>query len=496
MWWVVASVTTANPSIRVHYIRHGMSVWNAEQAKARASGENDENVKALGKRNMFVDAPLSERGVAEALALRSRLFSDGTDSGELGALVRCATEKTCPAPLLFTSNLRRAIDTGLLALRPLLESDASRRMTILPALQESCHYTDCTPLALNDGVAGAHPWSAQPASDDGNGLLRAPSRALAPSSSVPDGAAPTTTAASALAAAANASTAPELLDAILAMHGAALAAAAGADELAYVRETYLTSAIESAFRDGLTSERPRMEVYEQTKLGVPEYNCDRRVADGVSLKQVTTMARSAWERAMNPITERAAVLMLRVLEDSGTFPSNGDVTPPPVVITAHSRLLRELLFLSKSNMVSLMTPVKKMGWPRWDFRGDASTWSHDCAALLASDEWRLSNTGVVSFDVEVCVNSKEWGTLEDGETLRCDRPTITLKNCVLGPGSKMVPRKDEAGTPLWMYLAIGSSWATALLLGWLVRSFRLGSAPAEAPPAKIEPKRKRPVKAE
>ena len=36
--------------------------------------------------------------------------------------------------------------------------------------------------------------------------------------------------------------------------------AAGADELAYVRETYLTSAIESAFRDGLTSERPRMEV--------------------------------------------------------------------------------------------------------------------------------------------------------------------------------------------------------------------------------------------
>ena len=44
---------------------------------------------------------------------------------------------------------------------------------------------------------------------------------------------------------------------------------------------------------------------------------------------------------MNPITERAAVLMLRVLEDSGTFPSNGDVTPPPVVITAHSRLLRE-----------------------------------------------------------------------------------------------------------------------------------------------------------
>ena len=224
MWWVVAAVTTANPSIRVHYIRHGMSVWNAEQAKARASGENDENVKALGKRNMFVDAPLSERGVAEALALRSRLFSDGTDSGELGALVRCATEKTCPAPLLFTSNLRRAIDTGLLALRPLLESDASRRMTILPALQESCHYTDCTPLALNDGVAGAHPWSAQPASDDGNGLLRAPSRALAPSSSVPDGAAPTTTAASALAAAANASTAPELLDAILAMHGAALAA--------------------------------------------------------------------------------------------------------------------------------------------------------------------------------------------------------------------------------------------------------------------------------
>ena len=33
--------------------------------------------------------------------------------------------------------------------------------------------------------------------------------------------------------------------------------------------------------------------------------------------------------------------------------------------------------------------------------------AHSCAALLASDEWRLSNTGVVSFDVEVCVNSKE-----------------------------------------------------------------------------------------
>lgn len=138
-------------SIRVHYIRHGESFWNSGQAAARASGESEAAVKALGKTERFTDSPLSVKGVLQALSLRGRLFNtsaplDSSTGDDLESLVRRAKAKQCTPPVLYTSNLRRAIDTALLGLKPLLESDEANRITIIPALQETCHYTDCNPL--------------------------------------------------------------------------------------------------------------------------------------------------------------------------------------------------------------------------------------------------------------------------------------------------------------------------------------------------------------
>eukprot|EP00966_Prymnesium_polylepis_P207408 4804311-Prymnesium_polylepis.1 len=146
-----------NLTVRVYYIRHGQSVWNAEQAQMRASGQlTEEEIKAKGGSTDYTDSPLSAHGVGQALELRRLLFPDAVSAHErwlerpdtLGKYLRCAMRGSCRPARLLTSNLRRAIATLLLALRPALDSPAfaAPGVVLVPALQETCSHADCTPM--------------------------------------------------------------------------------------------------------------------------------------------------------------------------------------------------------------------------------------------------------------------------------------------------------------------------------------------------------------
>ena len=154
----LADGTTA--TARVYYIRHGQSQWNAEQTAMRKSGLSDAAIKKIGDEERFVDSPLSTRGVNEALTLQRNLtLTPDAPWYTLGGVARCALARTCE-PLLLTSNLRRAIDTTLLGLRPILESAVDYglyRVLVLPALQETCGHADCVPTARGSDGAFATP---------------------------------------------------------------------------------------------------------------------------------------------------------------------------------------------------------------------------------------------------------------------------------------------------------------------------------------------------
>ena len=169
-------------SIPVFYVRHGESVWNAAQGEARKEGRSEAVVRALGDELRFTDAPLTPKGVAQALGVRERLFSDGA-AGSLAALLRCAMAREgCPFPQLFVSNLRRAVDTGLLAFRPLIEARADDdHVVALPSLQETCWYADCVPLPRAAGgsleppplgATGDVPLPSSPPTTHGEQLVR------------------------------------------------------------------------------------------------------------------------------------------------------------------------------------------------------------------------------------------------------------------------------------------------------------------------------------
>ena len=287
-----------------------------------------------------------------------------------------------------------------------------------------------------------------------------------------------------------------------------LLCAAGSADADFVRHAYISSRMESVDVDN----GAMLAVYEQMYAGEkPMYEDKRRIADGVKLSEVAKSGSiTTFQRTMSPIAERLSVLMSQMLPASGVraprppevqsqhspYPSlchfwlqafgtdrSSQPHPTPVIIAGHSRFLRELLFAFLSNKLTFAS--EKKFWPHWSARALHSTISHECAAL-ATDELRLSNTGVVSFDLQVrthtpsrprrhlarcspptlrdgsqiCMNSKEWGVGADG-TPHCDLPTITMRNCVLGAGSTVVPR-TPGSAPLSILLLrawAGLSWA-------------------------------------
>ena len=388
-------------TLRVHYIRHGQSIWNAAQAEARLRGDSEAAVKALGHEEQFMDAPLSAEGVKQALTLRGRLFN-GIGGGELGDLLRCAVSGgNCQPPLVLTSNLRRAIDTALLALRPALDvSGGGQKLLSMPALQETCHYRDCTPLPLREVVDD----------DVVPGVLHAPVIAS-------------------LARSADEKSETPLLKMIVEMHGHALESAASASDAAFVRGAYRGAQFESAAAVS-GSHLALLALYEQAAVDASTYHDERRLPDALKLRELSALPVDAFEKTARPLTDRLSTLLHKMLPATGAFPSDpeAEILPRPVVIAGHSRLLRELLYFFNVNRARAMAPRRVAEWHDWSLRSDGL--SADCAAL-ATDEMRLSNTGVVSFDLQVCVPS---------ERGQCDEPTVTMSNCVLGAGSKVIPR--------------------------------------------------------
>jgi hypothetical protein len=363
--------------LRLHYIRHGESQWNAEQSAAREERMAETALRALADEPRFIDSPLSPKGVEQALALGERhraLNEDNDMSSSLHRLLGCAANSACPAPTLFVSNLRRAIDTGLFVTRPLLDAQPQLRVHVLPALQETCHHADCTPLPLGE-----------------DGLLEPP---------------PSTA-----AEARQGSSSPAITNTVLAAQAWALEAKASTAEAEWLRSVG----------------------YSRLRLTrLPHaYDDRRRVPDDLSLRAATLLGDTEFAQALRPLSSRLGDIFTAALDSA----AGSTVERHPVVLTAHSRLLRELVYAFKSNR--LTAPVA--GLPDvalvWDARSNAA----DCSAL-GDESTKLSNCGSISFDVDL---EMERGCRlgDDG----CDRPaTLTIRRCVLGYSSLIISRVAPA----------------------------------------------------
>ena len=142
--------------VRVSYVRHGESSWNDHQRNLLAlqqkfGNPTEAEIKQIGEEARWTDAPLSDAGVGQGEGLAHLLFAaeGAAAQGPLRTTVRCARARTCAAPRILTSNLRRAIDTTLLGLRPLVSGLDVARVRVVPALQETCSHADCVPLPLS-----------------------------------------------------------------------------------------------------------------------------------------------------------------------------------------------------------------------------------------------------------------------------------------------------------------------------------------------------------
>lgn len=393
-------------SITVHYIRHGQSIWNEAQSAARAAGQPEDSVVALGMTDHFTDAPLTKAGVAQAVALQERLFlSPPVNARGVASSLSCTS---CPPPRIFVSNLRRAIDTGLLALKPLLDRDDSLAVQALPALQETCHYADCVPLPRYE-----------------NGTILKPLPRSAPT--------------------------PQLgplqmlrVRQVLELQASAIIAAASAANSGYLLN----------------------DAYSRLRLAPHvQYDDRRRLAPGT---QLSSLPPAEVENALGDLAARAGDILSAILGDPALIDQTG---PPasPVIIAAHSRLLRELLLLFY--LSSLSAPVRlpdactdgECAAANALLRWDGATNSGACAALAGEDA-RLSNCGVVTFDLLLCSGPPD-----------CAAPTLTLSQCSLDVGSRVDARvapsrlegrapspTSESTTP-----STGDGGATEAAIAWL-----------------------------
>ena len=297
--------------VRVWYVRHGQSQWNAEQGAQRELKTAEARINAIGDELRFTDSPLSAKGVQQALTLSTLLFAEPLSEEEpaesLRSALRCAASGTCPPPRLLTSNLRRAIDTLLLALRPLL-SARSLSVPVTPLLQESSHKQDCTPSSLGANGALLPPHNLRGGAAPPNGGT--------PNGGTPNGGTPNGGTAAPNANLAHlGQTNREMAAAALASQAAALAAAVpaaggGTDE-------GLARFLEQAYTTMLALDRRRT------------YDERRRVPPGAMQLQ------SGAERAarLAPYVERLGELL-------EGFVGGGE----PLLVVAHSHLLREMLW--------------------------------------------------------------------------------------------------------------------------------------------------------
>uniref|UniRef100_A0A7S2NZW3 Uncharacterized protein n=1 Tax=Zooxanthella nutricula TaxID=1333877 RepID=A0A7S2NZW3_9DINO len=153
--------------MKVVFIRHGQSEWNAvfnegskltlplRLLRALAS----EALMFFEQDSLFMDSPLDEVGVAQAWDLMTFLASQPTRTLENGAASKPVKELEVPEiisiirgdageSVVASSILRRAVSTGFIALSPrfLKTSQAKDKMQLVTALQEISRNVDTLSL--------------------------------------------------------------------------------------------------------------------------------------------------------------------------------------------------------------------------------------------------------------------------------------------------------------------------------------------------------------
>jgi len=147
------------PTRRIIFIRHGESCWN--EVFNRGYGPTlllrllkatlNELKCVFGNDSVFLDSPLSKRGLEQCDKLRDFVQSNGqggeTKSPE--ALADLASMRGEGRPsVMVTSNLRRAIATVAIGLWPRLrEQGDKQKIHLLSSLQEGSRNVDCMCLA-------------------------------------------------------------------------------------------------------------------------------------------------------------------------------------------------------------------------------------------------------------------------------------------------------------------------------------------------------------
>ena len=416
---------SGDTTLRVYYIRHGQSQWNAAQTQHRREEMPEDEIKALGRQEYFTDSPLSKKGVEQALALQRRLFDKRISgcppaaSRTLAEALACTARLKEPLPLFLTSNLRRAIDTTLVALRPLVER--GRDVIVLPALQETCAFADCVPSPRQPASLATGRGPLELASDEG--------------------------------------IARHIHDLV---QRKVLATQMAAREGAERAERYGSGAGLSGFVN--TAYLDRLAVAPHTlwddRRSVPDhFEADPSPA-AISAQLAPFLARlgdivdamlllSASTAGLEPPAAAAAAAAAAEREEA-------EAARSAVVIGAHSRLLRELLYafltgqqlhLSRSHLPQEMQQAAVCTGSgaaarcavqlEWDAAG---TNVAECAAL-ASQQTRLSNTGAISFDLQLhaaAAHAAGRQALAAGAAGAAAGLRLTLANCQLDAGAKVL----------------------------------------------------------
>lgn len=136
---------------RVVFIRHGESDWNEVFNKEkhmllpRAALGCLREWNPLGKccraqDSVFLDSPLSLEGCDQADGLREFLFRAGDPESNVS--VKVARQGTPADSVVVSSNLRRALHTGLIALHPRFERNVGEKVVLLAQLQEMSRNVD------------------------------------------------------------------------------------------------------------------------------------------------------------------------------------------------------------------------------------------------------------------------------------------------------------------------------------------------------------------
>ncbi|KAL1512125.1 hypothetical protein AB1Y20_005394 [Prymnesium parvum] len=415
----------ANRSWRVFYVRHGQSVWNAEQAGMRKDGLTEAEIKTRGHDAQYTDSPLSTAGVMQALELRRLLFREwpvthdrtAAPLDSLAGYLSCTRRRSCSPPVLLTSNLRRAITTLLLALRPVLETPTVvvPDVFVLPALQETCTYADCTPVTR---------WA------NGSLLSPLPHARKEVATATPEEVAAATRhegAARVLRIEAAQLRASTPVDSPLervwcSLHGAMI----GVHELCDQQNAFLREAY---------SDRLKLSPHTQ-------YDDQRRIPAGALGRcghEPALCNSTAIAPVLAPFLDRVSDVLNAIIAPPSHQPERYAAQADTVVVTAHSRLLRELLFVFRTSQYTRLVNLDSE-------RDSGSTmlyWdasNSEACLSLASEDFKLSNTGAVAFDLELC------------SPPACEQRRLVLKSCKLDAGGRVHPR--NGGQAIYVHDAV------------------------------------------